>query len=369
MAKKQILSTAPGDAEWSAFLKVPRLVYAKYSSVMLEDQDQVSADLGADSPFRSYCKFRSFVSVWKGKPHARVTAIINSEISGDGDVGMLGYFEALEEAPEQTQKLLRTALEWLHKQGVIRVLAPMNFNTWHKYRLVDPSDKRPPFLLEPFNPDYYQKILLKAGFAVHKSYYSAQFALTPDDKRSPDPLKQLPEGITHRSLDLKHFEQDVRSIYDISVKSFGGNPEFMSVEWDEFWEIYKPAERITDPDFVHFLMDETGRDIAFAFAYRDIQTVLSKMQGQPSWLQPITYLLGRKKSRTLVYKSLGILPEFQGARLGSILSALIHENAHSMGIKEIIHALMEEDNLSRKIAGGGKTFRTYHLYDRHFDGE
>jgi len=364
MVDAMVHHTAPDEAHWKAFLSLPELVYAQYPSALLEDPGQVTMELSDASPFNSYCKYQSFVSIRNGEPHARVTAIINSRISIDGDVGMLGYFEAREEAQEQTLELLEAARGWLQERGVARVMAPMNFNTWHKYRLVNPSEDKPTFLLEPFNPKYYNKILTNAGFAAHKSYFSSRFGVSPEKPKSSDPLDALPPGISHRSLNPKTFEQDVRSIYDISVKSFGKNPEFMPIDWPEFWEIYKPAKRIASPDFVHFLMDETGRDIAFAFAYRDMQSLLSKMQRQPSWLQPLTYLFGRNKSHTLVYKSLGILPEYQGARLGSILSALIHKQAHKMGIKEIIHALMEEDNLSRKIAGGGATFRTYHLYCR-----
>lgn len=358
----KVVKIGPGHSSWPKFLQLPHSVYRNDPNAMLENSDSVTADLSPDSPFNQYSEFQSFIATRSGEPVSRVTAILNKQISPEEKIGMLGYFEAIEDSHSETEALVKTAVQWLGQRGVKQVLAPLNFNTWHRYRFVDHPSSRSPFLLEPYNPGYYSSFFQQQGFEKHKSYYSSVFDIAQSKSRPEDPLDKLPTGIHCRALDRSQFERDVKIIHTISKKSFGNNPEFMPIDWDEFWEIYKPARRIAEPAYVRFLEDSKGSAIAFAFAYRDQGKVLRKMQHQPRWVAPFEFLLNRGKARTLVFKSLGVLPEYQGARLGSILSAHIHTQAKRNGMTHIIHALMEEDNLSRRLEGGGTTFRTYSLY-------
>jgi hypothetical protein len=94
---------------------------------------------------------------------ARCTAILR------GDLGLIGFFEAMNE-PALVQQLLREAAAWLRAQGAQQVIGPMDGDTWHRYRVNAGPFDEPPFLLEPVNPPFYAE--LWAPFQIVERYSS-----------------------------------------------------------------------------------------------------------------------------------------------------------------------------------------------------
>ena len=65
----------------------------------------------------------------------------------DAPAATIGQFRA--DSPEAGAALLTLACARLRELGCSAVLAPMNGDTWHSYRVVLDSDGSPPFALEP----------------------------------------------------------------------------------------------------------------------------------------------------------------------------------------------------------------------------
>ena len=68
---------------------------------------------------------------------------------------------------------------------------------------------------------------------------------------------------------------------------------------------------------------------------------------------------------TFLIKTVAILPHADLRGLGGVLVSRAQQAGHALGFRRCIHALMHEDNVSRRISGHyAETMRRYTLYSR-----
>jgi GNAT superfamily N-acetyltransferase len=267
-------------------------------------------------------------------------------VSGE-TLGAIGHFQA--EHTEPGIAVLAEALEHLQKRGCTLAVGPMNGNTWRTYRLVTECGPEPTFFMEPRNPDFYQQILEAAGFAPLAEYTSSLVTdLSRRDDRSARTLKRLRgNGITIRNLDPQNFEADLRRIFDVSVQSFTGNYLYTELSEPAFLAQYIPYRDKIVPDLV-FLAEHEGKPVGYLFALPDYAEA---MRGEPI--------------RTVIGKTLAVLPGRLCGGLGMVLTGMLHERAEALGYARLIHALQHQSNKVRNMSDFfGSVMRRYTLYSR-----
>lgn len=261
-------------------------------------------------------------------------------------LGALGHFFA--DAPEPASAILDTACAWLAERGATLAVGPLDGNTWRRYRFVTESSGRPPFLLEPANPPDYPSWFEAAGFTALARYRSF---LLPDlsqaDPRLERTLKRLhANGVRIRSLDPSRFEDDLRALYAVSLRSFSDNFLYTPLDEASFLAQYRPFRERLDPRFV-LLAEQGGQPAGFSFSYPD-------PLGPPSGEPP-----------TLIVKTVAVLPGRAYAGLGAALVALTGQAAAQVGYRQAIHALIHDANVSGNTsAKSGHAFRRYTLFAR-----
>ena len=153
------------------FLDFPRQHYA-YDANWLPDSGASHLLSAGANPG---CKWRNFLVLEGDAIRGRVTALLNPRLCDDQQhpYGQLGFFECADDLPA-AQSLLGAAIDWLRENAPATriVLAPMNFDTWHAYRLRTRGFDQPTFLMEPYNPPYYPALLGSVGFAPVSTYVS-----------------------------------------------------------------------------------------------------------------------------------------------------------------------------------------------------
>ena len=98
-----------------------------------------------------------------GEEKAKATCYFqNTPIVNDEKIGTIGEMEILDK--QYGALLLEKCEEILKEKGLHYIVAPMNENTWGKYRTMKQSNGEPIFLLENVNPMSDNEILLKAGY-------------------------------------------------------------------------------------------------------------------------------------------------------------------------------------------------------------
>ncbi|HSO06731.1 MAG TPA: GNAT family N-acetyltransferase [Pelomicrobium sp.] len=288
-----------------------------------------------------------FVCVENGELRARCSVWWRDAPPLAGEkLGAVGHFAAADEG--SARAVLDAAAAALAGAGCTLAAGPMDGNTWRSYRLVTDFGADPPFLLEPWNPLEWPLWFEAAGFVPLARYHSLLFA---DLSRDPAP-KPLPAGVRLRALDPARFDDELKLIFRLSVAGFARNYLYTPLAEADFLSQYLPFRERIVPE-VNLIAEVDGEPAGFIFCYPDL------LEAQRLGAAP----------RTLVLKSLAVLPAMQGHGLGGLLVAHARAAGRALGYSRAIHALMLDENVSTKISrASGQVMRRYTLFARRLAG-
>jgi hypothetical protein len=138
-------------------------------------------------------------------------------------LGVIGHFQA--DSADAGSFLLEGATDRLRENDCTLAVGPMDGNTWRRYRVLTERGAEPAFFMEPDNPDFWSTAFEKANFSPLARYTSSLVTdLSRRDPRAGRTLERLQrEDVRIRHLNLDHFEEDLRRIYQVSVISFTRN--------------------------------------------------------------------------------------------------------------------------------------------------
>jgi GNAT superfamily N-acetyltransferase len=258
-------------------------------------------------------------------------------------VGVIGHYASA--GDDAAAAVLAAAEERLRDAGCTIAIGPMNGNTWRSYRFVIEESERAPFFLEPANPQDWPAQFEKAGFSLLASYFSS---LNTDLSR-PDPrLQAIERSVADAGITIRPARADLRAelknIYAVSQISFQKNFLYTEIPESEFVAMYEPVLPVARPELV-LLAEKAGRCVGYIFAVPDFA-----QQARGAEID------------TFIIKTVAVLPE-EVRGLGTLLVARAQQAGHEQGYRNCIHALMFEDNISRKISDHyASVMRKYALF-------
>lgn len=262
-------------------------------------------------------------------------------------LGLIGHYNVVDSAAAMS--LLNYAAAELAAQGCTRAIAPIDGNTWRRYRLLSERGAEPLFFLEPDNPDEWCGQFEAAGFGAIAHYSSALANdLTQIDPRLAAVEQRLGSaGITIHPLDLAQFDTALKRIHALSLVAFQRNFLYSPISQAEFLAQYCQVRPYVQPELV--LLAEQGETlVGFLFAVPDL---LQAQRGETV--------------DTVIIKTVAVLPGRAYAGLGNVLVARVQAIAHALGYRRAIHALMHEGNNSRNLSARyARSIRRYTLYSR-----
>lgn len=284
-----------------------------------------------------------------GQPLARCSLWWkNVPIYGAERLGLIGHYAAHE--ANAARCLLDQACAHLAAQQCTLAVGPLDGNTFRHYRLLTEravdGPQQPPFFLEPDNPDGWPDHWQQAGFHAFAHYVSAIGELPAEDPRTASLAQQVADhGVLIRAVDLTDFAAELQRIYQVVLKSFQHNFLYTPIDAAEFMAQYLPIRHYIQPDLV-LLAEQAGEPVGFIFALPDLA------QAQRG-----------AALDTVILKTVGVVPKWGGIGVGGLLVARCQMAARRLGYRYAIHALMVEDNISRKISAHyAQVMRRYTLF-------
>ncbi|MCS6267096.1 MAG: GNAT family N-acetyltransferase [Vampirovibrio sp.] len=202
--------------------------------------------------------------------------------------------------------------------------------------------QNPPFFLDNYHKPWYHSQFEAAGFEPIANYSSTKIMVA--DK----PYSRLKafeadasQAITIRPFNMAQFEADLNAICAVSVASFQENFLYTPLSFEAFLTQYLPVKALMNPQFVLIAEDAHAQPVGFVFAVDN---------------------LFDKTEKTLVAKTIAVLPSLRSNGLGTVLLEKIHQTAWKEEYTAVFHALMVEANVSSKIlAEGSELYQTYQL--------
>lgn len=153
------------DLVYTGFLALPGKLYQK--DELTQDYDTEYKLLHEKHTLSKYFNITPFVVIDKNSqmPVARCMLTYYPE----DDVAYFGFFECIGQQ-EIAEQLLDTVSKKAKKDGKTKLSGPVDASFWIKYRLKINLFDRIPYTGEPYNKNYYYKLLSDCGFVVQNYY-------------------------------------------------------------------------------------------------------------------------------------------------------------------------------------------------------
>lgn len=261
--------------------------------------------------------------------------------------GLIGRYRSAD--ARSGEALIAHACTVLERRGCEFAIGPMDGSTWDDYRFVTARGAAPRFFLEPDNDDDWPRQFARRGFAPIAHYRSAlQADLHYEDPRLGRVGERLArEGVLVRSIDPRHFGDELQRLHALAVSGFRGQPFFVPIGEQAFVRRYTAILPFLRPDFV-LVAERSGTPVALFLALPDLAQA-------------------RRGERvdTAVVKTVVALPQRAYAGVAHLLAARAAAVAREAGFRRAIHALMGLANASAHwSARTGTTLRRYALFGR-----
>lgn len=250
----------------------------------------------------------------------------------------IGNVNIHEKYRKNEDKIFNKVFKELKKKGIKTIIGPLNGTTWNTYRYVTDKRNHPPFLMEPFNEEYYVELFKKIGFEPLAYYISTIMENMNPVQRGhlSKKIEKLKKFDYYKDTTVKSAENNdlitvLNKVYDLTIEAFKNNFLYSELDREIFLKIYMNYEdKIVKKFFkMLYLKDEL---IGYVF-------------GIPDYAE----LEYKGKIETMILKTIAISPKYNGKGMGYILIDELVKEAEKSGYKNVIYALMYEKNISKNI--------------------
>jgi len=321
------------------------------------------------NPTLDHCEYALFLLQDGGQVIARIAAFIDNlavEFWRE-PIGLFGYYEC---PPDLTASrlLLDTAHQWLMEKRMRAMRGPWSFVS-QEWGCVVEGFEPSPVVMAPYNPDYYNQHYAAYGLTkvkdlvvyeadARKGYQIPERILTLTD------LVAQRYGVRVRQLNMKHFEQEVETIIDLSNKCLIDNWGYSPVTEAEVRAMARDLKPVIHPRAVLFAEDNQGRPIGFAIAIPDVNIILKKIKGKMLPFGWLTLLRGLPRLTEYRMFALGVIPEYHGKGIDSLIYRALYDSCYSPDVRmEVNYVLEDNAPMNNAILKLGATLtRRYRVY-------
>ena len=332
--------------------------------------EQVSQFNPKKNPMLNHCETQLFLLKDGREVIGRCSAFIDTLAVEHWrqPIGLFGSFEVINDQ-EAAYQLLNAARAWLAEKGMKAMRGPWSFAS-QEWGLEIEGGDRQPVIMAPHNPPWYPRFFeafglvkgmdmvayladMKAGYNLPERY------LTLTDRI------QKRYGVTVRPVDMNQLEKDVMTIVDVSNRSICDNWGYYPVTAEEARALARDLKQIVNPEALLIAEDRQGEPIGFGLSLPDINPLLKNLNGRLFPLGWLKLLLGVKKIQQYRMWALGVVPEYQGKAIDTLLYKATYEALKDIQVTmEINYVLENNDRMNNALLKMGvEPIRRYRVYE------
>jgi len=285
----------------------------------------------AKNPFLDHCNHKLFLLKDKGKVIGRIAAFIDTlanESWGEA-IGLFGYYEC---PPDEaaSKLLLDAARTWLRDQGMSTMRGPWSFVSQEWGAVIEGFEPQP-VIMAPYNPPYY--IDQFDAYGLRKIKDLLVYVIDAQDGyQIPERIMKLTDRVAQkydihvRPLNMKDYESDVEKFINLSNESLMNNWGYAPVTNAEAEALANDLKPILHEKAVMFAEDSDGKPIGFGIALPDINQILKRINGKLFPFGWLKLLLGLPKLTHYRMFALGVIPEYHGKAVDSLIYRALYES-------------------------------------------
>ena len=247
---------------------------------------------------------------------AHIALIIDKRLPlGEAFFGFLEIPDEVSVFKEMWKALVKKA----RGLGINTLKGPVNGSIWHQYRCIKETDGSPFFKSELPSMPYYYSFLSSNEPSLEVQYYSAYREKFDTTMQM---IKTGYEKFTSLGFSIKEVKsitaEDLQAISALSKTIFRKNWGYTELTEKEFLQLYSSEK-----------LDAHLNKLYLLYKDKDIIGYCSTV---------------KEDNNTIICKTIGLLPQYQGLGLGNALAYKVHLDAKKEGFKRIIYALIREGN-------------------------
>ncbi len=322
------------------------------------------------NPLLDHCQWQLFLLMEKGKPIGRIAAFIDL-LAIDfwkERIGLFGYLECIHD-PKAAHLLLEAARTWLISKDCSSMRGPWSFVSQEWGSVVEgftPS----PVVMGPYNPPWYNDFYTDFGLAKVKDLLCWSISASAGYK-IPERILRLTDAVQKRynvrirQLDMKHYAEEVKVIIELANSTIIDNWGYSPVTEAEVQAMAHDMKPILQQKGVLFAEDAQGRPIGFAITLPDVNSLLKGLNGRLFPFGFIRLLTGIQRLKRYRMFALGVIPEYQGKAVDSLIYRAMHETLYSPDLWMEINYVLEDNwpmvNAIKKLEA--TPLRRYRVYE------
>ena len=364
------IRTVQTKADLKAFVNLPYRLY-RHDPVWVAPlrDEQMSQYDPARNPMLDHCKTILFLAEDAGKIVGRVSAFVD-QLALDAwkePVGLFGSYECIYD-PTASRLLLEAARQWLQGQGMRAMRGPWSFAS-QEWGTVLEGYTPSPVVLAPYNPPYYNDQLAAFGLAKVKDlvvYYidAREGYQIPERIIKLTDLVQKRYKVSVRPLDMNRMDEDVAAIVKVLNISLEDNWGIYPVTAAEAAQMAKDMKQLVHPKAILIAEDAQGKPIGVAMSLPDVNLLLKGLNGRLIPFGWLKLLWGIPRLTQYRMWALGVLPEYHGKAIDSLLYRAMYDRLYSDKLRmEINYVLEDNDRMNNALMKlNVKPLRRYRIY-------
>lgn len=269
-----------------------------------------------------------------------------------GSTAYFGYWETTPDLP-LNQAAFGQLRASARQRGYNHLQGPLNFNTYHAYRLrLGATPSWCQFDREPVNPLYYPDLLGDLGFTPTLTFESrliqpATVPLVYQDKAGLlVALNNLPYDFIPLNPDT--WQQHEPELFELVHQIFSANPAYQPIPEAQFRQLYNVEYAAKLCPYTSVLVRERTHDRLVALSLCHPNYAPLHLGAEP----PVfTRDYERLPQKTLLAKTVGVHPEFRNQQIMNYLGAYGMGHFREL-YEQVIFCLMRSDNFSLHFTDG-----------------
>ncbi len=322
-------------------------------------------------PFWNHAEKKLFIAEKEGKPAGRIAAIVNHKHNDyhKTKMGFFGFFDSINDK-KVSNMLFESACDFLKEKGMRRIAGPTNPSMNETCGMLIEGFDLPPMIMMSYNPDYYNELVLAAGFAKAKDLYAFK-------RETHIPFPENFEKIVSRlykrhkmkikNADTRNILRELDIFKNIYNQAWSRNWGFVPMDSEEMTDLAKSLGPILKPEYLYFA-EMDGKAAGFTLLLPDFYLPLKEVNGKLNILNFIPFLLKMSRIRRGRLLALGVKKEFRnrGIELALIRHAIKWGEKSNWEWAELSWTLEDNDRINRIIEMvGGKVYKKYRIYEKY----
>lgn len=363
-------AATPGDLR--DFIRLPYEIYRDDPFWVAPLRSEVKGQFNPKkNPMLEHCDYQLLLLRDGKKTIGRIGALIDhlAVEHWQEKVGLFAYYECPDD-PKASEFLLNAAGDWLKARGMTAMRGPWSFVS-QEWGAVVEGFQPEPVIMSPYNPPYYNDHFTRLGLKKIKDLL-VYYIDAREGYQIPERILTLTDkvaaryGVRVRSIDMRNFEDEVQTFIELSNQSLSDNWGYSPVTDEEAKAMAHDLKSVLHPKAVVFAVDNQDRPIGFAVALPDVNRLLKGLNGRlfPRGILRLLFGLPRLKQYRMF--ALGVIPEYHGRGIDSLIYRALYESCFSPDLRMEINYILEDNhpmnNAVKKL--GAKPLRRYRVYEK-----